>query len=251
MRNKIISKLEKIEKTYNVKVLYACESGSRAWGFESKDSDFDVRFIYMHDIRHYLDIQGKRDVIELPINGILDINGWDLKKTLNLLKKSNPTLIEWLNSPIIYKKDDKILAKLRKLAKDFYKPKSCYYHYINMANSNYRQYLKNDIANVKKYLYVLRPLLAVRWIERYKLAPPTEFEKLFIVIKENEKLLEMIKNFVAQKRQGFESKFVPRLQIFNDFIENELKRHQVKNINFISSNVSSQKLNDFFLELLM
>lgn len=149
MRNKIISKLEKIEKTYNVKVLYACESGSRAWGFESKDSDFDVRFIYMHDIRHYLDIQGKRDVIELPINGILDINGWDLKKTLNLLKKSNPTLIEWLNSPIIYKKDDKILAKLRKLAKDFYKPKSCYYHYINMANSNYRQYLKNDIANVK------------------------------------------------------------------------------------------------------
>lgn len=251
MRNKIISKLEKIEKTYNAKVLYACESGSRAWGFESKDSDFDVRFIYMHDIRHYLDIQGKRDVIELPINGILDINGWDLKKTLNLLKKSNPTLIEWLNSPIIYKKDDKILAKLRKLAKDFYKPKSCYYHYINMANSNYRQYLKNDIANVKKYLYVLRPLLAVRWIERYKLAPPTEFEKLFIVIKENEKLLEMIKNFVAQKRQGFESKFVPRLQIFNDFIENELKRHQVKNINFISSNVSSQKLNDFFLELLM
>lgn len=251
MRNKIISKLEKIEKTYNVKVLYACESGSRAWGFESKDSDFDVRFIYMHDIRHYLDIQEKRDVIELPINGILDINGWDLKKTLNLLKKSNPTLIEWLNSPIIYKKDDKILAKLRKLAKDFYKPKSCYYHYINMDNSNYRQYLKNDIANVKKYLYVLRPLLAVRWIERYKLAPPTEFEKLFIVIKENEKLLEMIKNFVAQKRQGFESKFVPRLQIFNDFIENELKRHQVKNINFISSNVSSQKLNDFFLELLM
>lgn len=251
MRNKIISKLEKIEKTYNVKVLYACESGSRAWGFESKDSDFDVRFIYMHDIRHYLDIQGKRDVIELPINGILDINGWDLKKTLNLLKKSNPTLIEWLHSPIIYKKDDEILAKLRKLAKDFYKPKSCYYHYINMANNNYRQYLKNDMANVKKYLYVLRPLLAVRWIERYNLAPPTEFEKLFIAIKENEKLLEMIKNFVAQKRQGFESKFVPRVQIFNDFIENEFKRHQAKNTNFISSNVSSQKLNDFFLELLM
>lgn len=251
MKTKIAAQLKNIEKTHNVKILYACESGSRAWGFESKDSDYDVRFIYVHNLRHYLNIQTQRDVIELPINDDLDINGWDLKKALNLLKKSNPALIEWINSPIIYKKDDEFLQKIKALAKDFYDPKSCYYHYVHMAKQNYREYLKKEMVSVKKYLYVLRPILALRWIEDYKIAPPTEFEKLFVSIEENQDLLKTVKDFVAQKRKGFESKLVPKIDVFNDFIEAEFKRHEAKNASFVPNQAPLQKLNDFFMEVLV
>ena len=102
MKDIIISKLAQIENDFKVKILYACESGSRAWGFASPDSDYDVRFIYVHNKSHYLSIDEHRDVIELPINEVLDINGWDLRKALRLFRKSNGPLYEWLQSPIIY-----------------------------------------------------------------------------------------------------------------------------------------------------
>ena len=95
-------KLREIENEYNVKVLLAVESGSRAWGFASPDSDFDVRFIYKRPRNEYLKLDQPRDVIEIPIDDIWDVNGWDLDKTLRLLYKSNPTLYEWINSPICY-----------------------------------------------------------------------------------------------------------------------------------------------------
>jgi predicted nucleotidyltransferase len=99
----ILEQLEQIEQEEQVTILYACESGSRAWGFPSQDSDYDVRFIYLHKPEWYLSIYDKRDVIERPINNMLDINGWDLRKALNLFRKSNPPLLEWLQSPIQYK----------------------------------------------------------------------------------------------------------------------------------------------------
>ena len=114
MKEKITKKLSIIEKEYNVKIIYACESGSRAWGFESQDSDYDVRFIYFHDLNWYLSVEDRRDVIEKPADGVFDINGWDLRKTLKLLRKSNPPLLEWLQSPIVYNKIDNY-AKLIKI----------------------------------------------------------------------------------------------------------------------------------------
>ncbi len=104
MRKKIKEQLRRIEDAENIKILLAVESGSRAWGFASPDSDYDVRFVYIRSLEDYLRLDATRDVIELPIDDVLDINGWDLQKTLRLLHKSNPTLFEWFSSPIVYKK---------------------------------------------------------------------------------------------------------------------------------------------------
>jgi predicted nucleotidyltransferase len=140
----IAAKLTSIEQEHAVKVLYAVESGSRAWGFESADSDYDVRFIYVHEKNWYLNILPKRDVIEYPITDVFDYSGWDLRKALFLLNKSNPVLFEWLNSPIIYYKDEYFYATLEKLSQDYFSPISSVYHYLHMANRNFRQYLQGE-----------------------------------------------------------------------------------------------------------
>jgi len=110
MNDIITAELEKIERVENVRIIHAVESGSRAWGFASPDSDYDVRFIYVRDMRHYMKLEKTRDVIEWQLDEVLDINGWDLQKALRLLHSSNPTLFEWSNSPIIYKTTDEWAA---------------------------------------------------------------------------------------------------------------------------------------------
>ena len=140
MRDEILKRLEVIEQEDSVSILYACESGSRAWGFPSVDSDYDVRFIYKHDADWYLsiDVEEKRDVIERPINDELDISGWDIRKALQLLRKSNPPLLEWLSSPILYRENPGVAEKLRTAMAEFYSPLSSFHHYLNMARNNHR-----------------------------------------------------------------------------------------------------------------
>lgn len=106
IRKEIEEQLSEIEEKEHVTVLYAVESGSRAWGVESPDSDYDVRFIYVRQEKDYLSIREKRDVIEWQLDEVLDINGWDLKKTLLQFHKGNATLFEWANSPVVYKTTD-------------------------------------------------------------------------------------------------------------------------------------------------
>lgn len=244
LRDKIKTKLNEIETMHNVKILYACESGSRAWGFESKNSDYDVRFIYKRNLSWYLKVDSQRDVIELPIDDELDINGWDIKKALHLLKKSNPALIEWIHSPIIYKKDEGFYDEFKALSKEFYKPKACFYHYSSMASKNFRGYLQTDEVRVKKYFYVIRPLLALRWIEQDFGIVPVEFEKLLITIKDD-KLLKIISKLLAEKRAGFESKYIKKIEPLNEFIERELKRHEISNREFKNSYRDLGKLDEF------
>ncbi len=140
-KNEIKDQLDNIERTKNITILHAIESGSRAWGFESPDSDYDVRFIYLRDKNYYLRLDKTRDVIELPIDDVLDINGWDLDKALKLLHTSNPTLFEWCNSPIVYKTTP-YFEQLKNNINDYFKPISGFHHYLSMAHSNYRDYLK-------------------------------------------------------------------------------------------------------------
>ena len=160
----IIQNLSDIEHAENVRIFFACESGSRAWGFPSADSDYDVRFLYIRPVEWYLSILEDRDVIEKPISGDLDINGWDLKKALGLFRKSNPPLMEWLGSPIVYRETGTIAQRMRDLAPTFYSPISSTYHYLQMARRNFREYLHGEQVWVKKYFYVLRPLFAVQWL---------------------------------------------------------------------------------------
>ena len=141
MKETILKELTQIEKTENVRILMAVESGSRAWGFASPDSDYDVRFIYVRPKDEYLRLEKCRDVIELPLSNELDINGWDLSKTLQLMHKSNPTLFEWFSSPIVYLETD-FAARFKSIMGRYFSSKRGLYHYISMAAGNYREYLK-------------------------------------------------------------------------------------------------------------
>ena len=137
MEQAIKANLAEIEARETVRIVYACESGSRAWGFPSSDSDYDVRFIYLHPLEWYLSIEDKRDVIGDPITGQLDVNGWDLRKTLQLFRKSNPPLFEWLNSPIVYLEKYSVASRLRSLLAVYYSSRTCAYHYLQMARKQF------------------------------------------------------------------------------------------------------------------
>jgi hypothetical protein len=252
IENRIMEELLDIEERNDVSILFACESGSRAWGFPSQDSDYDVRFIYVHKKDWYLQVDNvrQRDVIEKPIDDELDVSGWELRKALNLLKKSNPALIEWINSPIVYRKDDTFHSGFRDQITECYSPKACFYHYSHMANGNNRSYLQGEIVRVKKYFYVLRPILAMKWIEQDMGIVPTEFESLVNAVVDDSQLLLAINQLLDQKKAGFESKDMPRIDIISNFITAELKRFSKLNEKFATSDASFDSLNEFFLETL-
>ena len=178
MRAQVLDALRDIEARHDVTVLFACESGSRGWGFASPDSDYDVRFIYVNRLPWYLTVTPGRDVIEVPISGDLDINGWDLRKALGLMRESNPTLLEWLRSPIVYREEADTMAQFRALAAQVFSNAKGWHHYASMAKKNFREHLQADEVRYKKYLYVLRPLLAARWIRTQPGVPPMRFAEL-------------------------------------------------------------------------
>jgi predicted nucleotidyltransferase len=218
----IQKKLLDIEKEHNVMKLYAVESGSRAWGFESTDSDYDIRFVYVHNKNWYLNILPKKDVIEYPIIDEFDYSGWDLRKTMFLINKSNPVFFEWMKSPIVYYKDNYFYDVIEHLSNEYFSPISSVYHYLHMANGNYRQFLLGHEVKIKKYFYVLRPIMACMWIENYKESPPMEFEKLLVQISD-EKLLNKIKELLQRKKSGIEMGIEPKIEIINNFIEAKIK----------------------------
>jgi len=224
MRDKILSRLKQIEELEHVRVLFACESGSRAWGFPSQDSDFDIRFVYVRPRDWYLSIEDRRDVIELPIDGSLDVSGWDLRKALRLFRQSNPPLLEWLRSPIVYLDSHGVAQRLRDLVPVYFSPKSCLHHYLHMAQGNYREYLQGKHVHLKKYFYVLRPVLACRWIEAKNTMPPTEFQALVATHVEDPQLRRAIDSLLERKVRGDELDRGSRIQPINDFLQAEIAR---------------------------
>ncbi len=216
--------LDAIERDEGVRIVYACESGSRAWGFASEDSDYDVRFLYVRPPQWYLSIQRGRDVVERPISEGLDIGGWDLPKALHLFRKSNPPLLEWLQSPIVYREWGQAVPRLRALLDDYYSPISCMHHYLHMASGNNREYLQSDEVWVKKYFYVLRPVLACIWIERGHGVVPTEFAKLVERVVDDSKVRTAIDDLMECKRAGHELDRGPRIPVISDYLNVQLDR---------------------------
>lgn len=246
MQNIIIEKLREIEKSENIKILLAVESGSRAWGFASPDSDFDVRFIYVRPKEFYLKLDKTRDVIELPINDELDISGWDLKKALTLLHNSNPTLFEWLSSPIVYCKTD-FIDKYSEKINSYFSVKKSLYHYLHMAENNTHEFLRDDTVKLKKYFYVLRPVLACKWILEHKSQPPMRFVELLnaqlpdYIRGEVDKLLEI-------KINSPEIKMINRIEIINDYLERSIEDiKQSLDIILPDTDKSWNQLNEMFL----
>jgi len=220
MRELIIEKLKEIERREDVRILHAVESGSRAWGFASPDSDYDVRFIYIREVADYLKLEPTRDVIEWQLDETLDINGWDFPKTLRLLHKSNPTLFEWASSPVVYK-TTKAWETISSYFPDYFLCESGVRHYLSMAEGNYREYLKRDIVRVKKYLYVLRPILACKWILARGTPPPMLFNEL-VAAEAGPALAAEIKKLLQIKVNVPEAEEMPRIEPLNRFIEQML-----------------------------
>ncbi len=220
----ILSALARIERAHGVRVLLAVESGSRAWGFASRDSDFDVRFIYAHAPEWYLSVDEHRDVIEVPISDDLDVTGWDLRKALKLLRKSNPSLLEWIKSPIVYRADPAFTLTFGLLASEFHSPDRLFRHYLRMARGNFKDLARADGVRLKKYLYVLRPILACRWIERSLGPVPMRFQTLADTLLDDANLRFHVAVLVARKRAGEELDLAPRIPALHTFIESELIR---------------------------
>lgn len=225
MRNieqEILQKLKEIEEKEKVKVLYAVESGSRAWGVASPDSDYDVRFIYVRNWEDYLRLDEVRDVIEWQLDEVLDINGWDLKKALQHFYKGNATLFEWCNSPVVYYRSPEWEA-IREVGVKYFSEKVALYHYYGTARSTYEGFLTGEQVKYKKYVYALRPLLACRYIEEYHAVPPVLFSEL----KEKQlplSLKEPVERMLEIKATNDEGVLLPQIPEIIEFIQSELTR---------------------------
>ena len=223
----IQGKLDQAEIEYGVRIIYACESGSRAWGFASPDSDYDVRFIYVHDVDWYLsfDVERRRDVIEYPIIDDIDIGGWDIRKALHLFTRTNGALLEWLASPIVYREFGGFASRIRKLAPDVHSDLALRYHYSHMARTNAGDRLTATKIKLKKYFYVLRPLLAIRYIEGGFGLPPVRFQELVDAVAPEE-IRPPIHDLVELKLKTPEIGVGNAIPLLNDFIFSELSRHE-------------------------
>jgi len=227
IQKKIIQKLKAIEKEHSVEILYACESGSRSWGFASPNSDYDVRFIYKHTLDWYLtfDVERRRDVIEYPIIDEIDCCGWDIRKALYLFSRTNGALMEWINSPIKYIEVGSFANSMRILTPKVLNRTALCYHYSHMAMQNAVECLLKKQVRLKKYFYTLRPLLAIRYIEKKAALPPVEFEKLV----ENVAPVQIrpgIKSLLALKCKSPELGLSEPIIEINEFIDSEIDRHR-------------------------
>jgi len=223
-RSLVLSRLKTLEEKHEVRIIYACESGSRGWGFPSPDSDYDVRFLYVRTPEWYLSIHRGRDVIEEPIVDDFDINGWDIRKALGLLHKSNPALLEWLGSPIVYLEDKNMVNAIRTASKDFWSPATCFLYYRNKARDGLKEFLNCREAGIKKFFYILRPLLAIQWIERGLGIVPTDFNILVRHLVENPVLQTDIQTLLHLKRHHREVEATPPMESIDSFIKSEMSR---------------------------
>lgn len=204
MFDTIIHKLNEIEKQTQVKLLFVAESGSRAWGFPSSDSDYDVRGIFVHPREQYLAIDEPKQTFEWIENEWFDVGAWDIRKTLRLLKKSNCVLLEWLQSPIVYKQNpSSIQAQLLTLAEQYYQPYAVLYHYRGIAKTTLDK-LQAESIRLKKWFYVLRSLLAAYWVVQKDTIPPMQLTQLLVTLPQatQQEILELVE-FKKDKNEHF------------------------------------------------
>lgn len=200
MTDKINKYLSQLELEKNIKILWACETGSRAWGFPSTDSDYDIRLIYVHKKDWYLKLAEKKDTIERMLdNNDIDISGWELKKSLNLLRKSNASLLERIQSPIVYQSDDDFIRELLPLAQGFYSKIATIHHYLSMAKKFVEELKSDENYKLKKFFYTLRSALVCKWIIEREEMPPIEFHKIYPNLNLDKGIVDRISKLIKLK----------------------------------------------------
>lgn len=243
MENKILDKLKQIEKEKGVKVLFAVESGSRAWGFASPDSDYDIRFIYKHEADYYLSLWEKPDVIEFMTEDDLDGSGWDLRKAVKLLAKSNAPLLEWLYSPVVYYENEEFANAMRELAKDCFSPIATLHHYLG-TTKNFMEVCEQEEVKLKSYFYALRTALAGKWIIENNSFPPVDFMELLPIVPQN--IQEKTKELMAIKSSQDEKYFHPKETLITEFLLETVKFNQENASKLGSGKKMSEELDLFF-----
>ena len=218
--------LDEIERARGVRILWAVESGSRAWGFASPDSDYDVRFVYLSPLEHYLSVHPKKDTIEWVVDETLDICGWDLSKFLELGRKGNMYVYEWPISPIVYRSTEE-WVRVWDVVQGYFSCKKAMYNYYGLARTTEAGALQGESVRYKKYLYVLRPLLACKYIDERRDRPPVDIHPLIDAVAPDD-LKAAIDVLLARKSQMTEKDLGPRIPEIDAFIEEALVKYGEK-----------------------
>lgn len=226
MKKEIISLCRQIEKEHQIKILFAVESGSRLWRMDSKDSDYDVRFVFVQPLKNYISLNNgiSTDLVINKMEGIIDLSGFDIFKFCKLFLQSNPSVIEWLQSDIIYYGSKPKM--LKKIALTQFSPLALYHHYKSMCHFNYQKYLvsKREVT-YKKYLYAIRGLINAKYVQEFKKLPPISFvsclEKSEKIIPKN--IIQDLKRIISLKKSGEEKNIVENSPMYDSYIEEFLK----------------------------
>jgi hypothetical protein len=240
------TKLEKIEISKNVNILFACESGSRAWGFASPDSDYDVRFIYTKPLDWYLSVSEKKDTIDI-MDGDFDAVGWEFKKQLKLLMKSNVPALEHLFSPILYKGDDYFINEMRAIGLECFSPIASMFHYLSMSKK-YAEKINSNTIKLKDLFYALRTSLAGKWILENNTLPPVAFEKMLHMV--NSTTESEIRELIELKSKKNESYFLPKSKGVVSLVSSLIAENDKYAKSLTSGKPNSERINDFLYKTL-
>ena len=249
MQELISHHLRRLEQEKSVKVLYACETGSRGCGFASPDSDFDIRFASVHPLDRYLSIHDPQDTITTIFEDggeVLDFNGWDLRKTLHHLSKSNAAPFEWLQSPIVYGQEGNFRDALWTLAPQFFSPRAAVHHYLGICHNSIKTGISAGQIKIKKYFYILRPLLAAIWAADRQTIPPMEFLPLLTQVADNVPLMDAIHQLLAAKEKALEAQTIALVPMLQAFIGLEMERCKSLASDLEKTAVNADVLDEFF-----
>ena len=242
----INNKLKEIEKSKEVNILFACESGSRAWGFASPDSDFDVRFIYTKPLDWYISISDKKDSIDI-MDGDFDAAGWELKKQLKLMMKSNIPALEHLFSPIIYKGNDSLIKEMREIGLECFSPIKSMFHYLSMSKK-YEEKLHEEEVKLKDLFYALRTSLAGKWILENNSLPPVVFDKMLCLVDENSE--NEIRNLMKIKSENGECYLHPKNEIVVKLVSGLIADNHKYAKSLASGKPNNERINSFLYKIL-
>tara|TARA_B100001989_G_scaffold252426_1_gene234421 strand:+ start:246 stop:1061 length:816 start_codon:yes stop_codon:yes gene_type:complete len=250
IEEKIHKTLDEIEREHEVKILHAVESGSRAWGFHSPNSDYDVRFVYVHKRDWYLSIYAGRDVIELPINEIYDVSGWDLKKTLHLAMKSNAVVLEWLHSPIIYRSNPEFVSGLQEFCRAAFDQRALIHHYINLGSRQLDQtWRTKNKTQIKKYFYMIRPAMALRWLGENDNGAdvPMDIWNLMDGANVSQDIQDKLNELIERKKSLVEKEEISKIDLLDNFMISEFTKAKARLENLPKGRErSSKKADEFF-----
>jgi uncharacterized protein len=248
MQTIIRNQLKDIERNKSVEILYAVESGSRAWGFASPDSDYDIRFIYKHDLDYYLSLWDKPDTIEFMTAEDLDGSGWDLRKTVKLVAKSNASLLEWLHSPVVYYENEDVMSALRNLARDTFSPIACMHHYLGTTKT-FMPTCMQEHVKLKSYFYALRTALAGKWIIENNTFPPVDFMELLPIAPQN--IQEKVNELMVIKANQDESYLHPKEELITAFLLETMAFNEKHASGLGSGKKRSEELDKFFKSIII